>query len=265
MSYPACCVSYVELERRGPIAIVTINRPERLNALNSAVVAEIGQVLDDLDHQADLRAVVLTGAGERAFIAGGDVAEMHALTLAAANRFVYAGQALTRRMERLSAPIIAAVNGFALGGGTELALACDLRIASESAVFGLPEVSLGLLAGWGGTQRLLRTVGRSMASELILTGRHIAADEALRIGLVSRVVPRAELLPTALSLADAIAANSPAAVRQSKKVLHQGADVGLDQALTIEAEAWLFLIAHPDRVEGTAAFLEKRKPTWPSD
>ncbi len=256
-------MDYVRIERRDAVAIVTIDRPERLNALNSAVVAELAQALGDLDADRAVRAVVLTGAGNRAFIAGGDVAEMLALTLEDADRFVYLGQELTRQIERLNAPVLAAVNGFALGGGTELALACDLRLASENAVFGLPEVTLGLLPGWGGTQRLIRTVGPTLANELVLTGRRVTAEEALRIGLVSRVVPPGELMREALRVAETIAANSPVAVRQSKKVLRRGADASLEQALTMEAEAWLFLIAHQDRQEGIAAFLEKRKPTWP--
>lgn len=244
------------------VAVVTIGRPDRSNALDSSMVAAMRDVLARLGEDDAVRAIVLTGAGERAFIAGGDVAEMRDLELADADRFVYAGQELTRQIERLGQPVIAAVNGYALGGGMEIALACDIRIASERSVFGLPEVTLGILPGWGGTQRAVRLLGRGLALELVLTGRRVSAEEALRIGLVNRVVPAAELSSAAREVAAAIAKNSPVAVRQAKKAIHRGADAGLEQGLTIEAEAWLHLIAHPDRREGLSAFLEKRPPRW---
>lgn len=244
------------------VALLTIDRPERLNAFDSGMVTEMREVLARLDGDDSVRAIVLTGAGEKAFIAGGDVAEMRDLELADADRFVYAGQELTRQLERMGQPTIAAVNGYALGGGTEIALACDIRVASERAVFGLPEVTLGILPGWGGTQRAVRLLGRGLACELVLTGRRVSADEALRIGLVNRVVPAAELLPAAREIAATIAKNSPIAVRQAKKAIHRGADAALEQGLTIEAEAWLHLIGHPDRREGLSALLEKRPPRW---
>jgi enoyl-CoA hydratase/carnithine racemase len=253
----------ITVEEIDSVALVRISRPERMNAINRAVVAELRDVLGNLDRRyGEVRVLVITGEGDRAFISGGDIAEMNGLSLVEAHAFVYEGQELTRQIERLSAPVIAAVNGYALGGGTEIALACDIRIASDNAVFGLPEVSLGLLPGWGGTQRMQRVLGIAAACDLVLTGRRVNAEEAMRLGLVSRVVPNGELVAAALGLAHSIAANSPIAVRQAKKVLHRGADIGLDQAMTMEAEAWLYLFAHQDRLEGTAAFLEKRRPRF---
>lgn len=253
-----------ELDRERRIATLTVDRQERLNAFDSAMVGELTDAIDAIERDPEVRAAVLTGAGDRAFVAGGDVAEMRDLALADAERFVYAGQAMTLRLERCPVPIIAAVNGFALGGGTEIALACDIRIASDRAAFGLPETSLGLLPGWGGTQRAVRLLGAGMALELVLSARRIAAGEALRIGLVNRVVPAAELMDVATDLAAAIAKNSPVAVRQAKKAIRRGAGVPIDVGLAIEAEAWLYLIAHPDRVEGLTALLEKRLPRWTS-
>lgn len=246
------------------VAVLTVDRPERLNAFDSSMVREMRAVLARLEGDEAVRAIVVTGAGDKAFIAGGDVAEMRDLDLARAERFVHAGQQLTVEIERMGKPVIAAVNGYALGGGTEIALACDIRLASDTAVFGLPEVTLGILPGWGGTQRAARLLGRGVALELILTGRRITAEEALRVGLVNRVVPAAELMSEAQEMARLIARNSPAAVRQAKKAIHRGADADLDQGLAIEAEAWLHLIAHPDRREGLSALLEKRAPVWRS-
>lgn len=244
------------------IAVLTVDRPDHLNAFDSAMVTEMRWRLAELEADDGVRTVVLTGAGDKSFIAGGDVAEMRDLELADAERFVYAGQELTRDIERMGKAVIAAVNGYALGGGTEIALACDIRVASDRAMFGLPEVTLGILPGWGGTQRAVRLLGRGLALELVLTGRRVNAEEALRIGLVNRVVPAAELMSAAREIASAIAMNSPVAVRQAKKAIHRGADASLDAGLTIEAEAWLHLIAHPDRREGLTALLEKRPPRW---
>lgn len=248
----------------GGIAVVRVDRPDRLNAVDGAMVGELLSIVRRLDADERVGAVILTGAGERAFIAGGDVAEMRDLERPAADRFVHAGQELTLAIERMAKVVIAAVNGYALGGGTEIALACDIRLASERAVFGLPEVSLGILPGWGGTQRALRLLGRGMALELVLSGRRVQAEEALRIGLVQRVVPAAELMDAARLLAEAIARNSPVAVREAKRAIHLGADLPLERGLAVEAEAWLHLIEHPDRREGLGAFLDKREPSWPS-
>lgn len=250
------------VERRDHVALVTINRPERLNAFDSAMVAKLTSTLEDLDRERLIRAIVLTGAGDKAFVAGGDVKEMRDLELRDASAFVYAGQEMTRRIELMGKPAIAAVNGVALGGGTELALACDIRIASTAATFGLPEVTLGLLPGWGGTQRAARVLGRARALEIVLTGRRFDAQEALRIGLVQQVCAPADLLNTAIELAETIARNSPVAVQQAKKAIQRGADAALEQGLAIEAEAWLHLIAHPDRREGISALLERRLPSW---
>nr|BBH91895.1 short-chain-enoyl-CoA hydratase [Thermogemmatispora argillosa] len=252
---------YLQLERpQRQIAQVTIARPEQLNAIDRAVLDELSQLIDELEQERELLVVILTGAGEKAFVAGGDVAYMAAMSMAEARRFVYAGQEVLLRLERSSKVSIAAINGYALGGGLELALACDLRLAAEGAQLGLPETSLGLLPGWGGTQRLARLLGPGLAKELIFTGRRVGAEEALRLGLVNRVVPRERLLSEAQELAQHIARNSPIAVQQAKRAINQGLQTSLDQGLVIEAEAWLVLFATHDRQEGTRAFVEKRAP-----
>jgi enoyl-CoA hydratase/carnithine racemase len=252
----------VRVEVADGVALLVADRPGRLNAFDSAMVASLVAAIDRVESDPSVRVAILTGAGDRAFIAGGDVMEMRDLPQSEARRFVTAGQGMTLRVERCAVPVIAAVNGIALGGGTEIALACDLRIAAESAVFGFPEVGLGLLPGWGGTQRAIRALPLGVATELVLTGRRVGADEALRIGLVQRVVPAAELLASARELATAIAKNSPAAVRQAKRALRAGAGLPIDAALEAEAEAWIELVAHPDRREGLSALLEKRPPRW---
>jgi enoyl-CoA hydratase len=252
----------VRVEVADGVALLTADRPGRLNAFDSGMVASLVAAIDRLEADASVRVAILTGAGERAFIAGGDVQEMRDLPDSDARRFVRAGQQMTLRLERCAVPVIAAVNGIALGGGTEIALACDLRIAADDAVFGFPEVGLGLLPGWGGTQRAIRTLPRGVAIELVLTGRRVTAEEALRIGLVDRVVPRAELLHGARELGRAIAKNSPAAVRAARKALRAGAGLPMDAALEAEAQAWVELVAHPDRREGLSALLEKRPPRW---
>ena len=244
------------------VGTLTVNRPERLNALDSAALGELAAGFEALDADPGVRVVVLTGAGERAFIAGADVREVHDLSLEAAPAYVAAGQALTLRMERMTKPVIAAVNGLALGGGLELALAADIRVAADTAELGFPEVRLGMLPAWGGTQRAVRLLGRGLALELVLTGRRVDAAEALRIGLVNRVVPAAQLGGTVAELARTIAANSPAAVRQARLAILRGADVSLEEGLAIEAEAALALLAHGDRLEGLTALLEKRAPRW---
>jgi enoyl-CoA hydratase len=242
-------------------ALMTFSRPEALNAVNAAVLDDFARALDGLEADGDLRVVVLTGAG-RAFVGGGDIPHMAALAADAGERFVYRGQALLRRLERLPAVSIAAINGFALGGGLEIALACDLRVAAETAELGFPEVTVGLIPGWGGTQRLVRLVGRGIAKELILTGRRLQAAEARELGVVNRVVPAAALLDACRGLAAEIVRASPVAVRQAKKAIDEGADLGLDQGLVVEAEAWLVNFCSPDRVEGLRAFVDKRRPAY---
>jgi enoyl-CoA hydratase/carnithine racemase len=253
---------YLQLEQVDGLAVITINRPDALNAIDNAVLAEIKQVFAALDEDASVGVVIFTGAGEKAFVAGGDVALMSRMSLPEARQFVYGGQAVLLGIERSSKVTIAAINGYALGGGTELALACDIRLAAESAQLGLPETSLGLLPGWGGTQRMARLLGAGLAKELIFTARRVTAEEALRIGLVNRVVPRAALLAEARAMAHQILKNSPIAVQQAKRAINQGLQTSLDQGLALEAEAWLVLYATHDRKEGTTAFVEKRPPQF---
>ena len=242
-------------------ALLTFDRPEALNAVNDTVLDDLEAALARLESDTEGRAVVLTGAG-RAFVGGGDIAHMAALTPDEGERFVYRGQRLLRRLDRLPLVTIAAINGFAFGGGLEIALACDLRLAAESAELGLPEVSVGLIPGWGGTQRLVRLVGRGIAKDLVLTGRRLSAPEALALGLVNRVSPAAGLLDACREIAAAVGQNSFLAVRQAKKAIDEGADLSLDQGLVVEAEAWLVNFCSADRVEGLRAFVEKRRPAY---
>ena len=251
----------LDLDWAPSAALLTFDRPEALNAVNAAVLDDLERAVDTLAGTDAVRVVVLTGAG-RAFVGGGDIAHMGALSPDEGERFVYRGQALLRRLERLRQVSIAAVNGWALGGGLEIALACDLRIAAETAELGVPEVSVGLIPGWGGTQRLVRLLGRGIAKDLVFTGRRVPAAEALALGLVNRVVPEDGLLEASRAMAAAICRNSPIAVRQAKKAIDEGADLSLDQGLVVEAEAWLVNFCSADRVEGLRAFVEKRRPAW---
>lgn len=253
---------HVNLEVKGTTAWATINRPQTLNAIDEAVLKDLSLVLDQVEANLDVRVLVITGGGDKAFVAGGDIGAMQKLGVLDAQKFVYAGHALFNRLEKSPIVVIAAVNGYALGGGTELALACDIRIASERAVFGLPEVTIGLYPGWGGTQRMARLVGTGKAKELIFLGERIDAQEALQIGLVNRIVPHNELLDRCHDIAAKIANNAPIAVKQAKKVINEGIDVPLAQGLVIEAEAWTVNAATEDRVEGLTAFLEKRQPQF---
>jgi enoyl-CoA hydratase len=250
------------LERREAVALLTINRPGRLNALNAATLAEMSRALDELEADPALRVLIITGAGEKAFVAGADIGELKDLDLPGGTRAAQRGQALLRRLEASRLFVIAAVNGYALGGGLELALACDVRLASETAVLGLPEVGLGIIPGYGGTQRLPRLVGRGRALELVATGRRIDAAEALRIGLVNRVVPPGQLLEACLALADEVLAQGPLAVQAAKRAINKGLEVDLDRGLEIEALEFGKLCATADRLEGMTAFLEKRRPVF---
>lgn len=253
----------VTVEIGGAIAVVTMNRPSVHNALNAESLARLSATLDDLERNADVRAIVLTGAGTKAFVSGADIGELHALRDAQdGSAKARIGQALTLQMERCSKPIIVAVNGYALGGGCELAMAGDIRIAAEGARFGQPEVALGLIPGYGGSQRLTRLVGKGMASYLCLTGEIVDAAEALRIGLVQKVVPPDRLLDEAKRIAAAIAAKAPLAVAACKRAINDGAHLAMPEALEVEAEAFGALVESADFVEGTSAFLEKRKPVW---
>lgn len=249
---------YLNLELRDRIATLVIQRPEKLNALNAELIDELDRAVRDLAADDEVRGVILTGAGEKAFVAGADIAELAQLEPLAALRTSRRGQDVFRALERLPKPVIAAVNGFALGGGLELALACDLRIASENARFGLPEVKLGVIPGYGGTIRLPRLVGRGRALEMIMTGEMIDAAEAHRIGLVNRVVPQAELLEAARALLAKIAANGPLAVALALEAVDRGYDVTLDDGFALESNLFGILAATEDMREGMQAFLEKR-------
>ncbi len=244
------------------IATVTINRPDKLNALNDQVIAELGRAADQIAGDAGIKGAILTGAGAKAFVAGADIAELSRQDAESGRRRALAGQAAFRRLERCGKPVIAAVNGFALGGGCELAMACHLRIASENARFGQPEVKLGLCPGYGGTVRLPRLVGRGRALELLLGGQMIDATEAWRIGLVNRVVPASRLLEECRTQLQTMLENAPLALRACLESVDSSLQVTLDEGLQIEAAHFGLLSATGDMREGTAAFLEKRKPAF---
>jgi enoyl-CoA hydratase len=239
------------------VATITVNRPDKLNALNGATLSELEAAINDAVQQPAIGGVILTGAG-RAFVAGADISELATQSPMEAKRRALYGQAVFSKFERSPKPVIAAVNGFALGGGCELAMACHVRIASEQAKFGQPEVKLGLCAGYGGTQRLSRLVGRGRALQLLLTGETIDAQEAYRIGLVNRVVPGDQLLPTSEALLKQMLANAPLALSQTIEAVDRGLDVPLDEGLNLEANLFAVLAGTQDAAEGTRAFLEKR-------
>lgn len=246
-----------------PVGIITFNRPSVLNALRTGLLDEVSDALAKLDADPGVRAIVITGAGEKAFAAGADISELNALPTAGQGADqARRGQALTRQIERLRTPVIMAVNGFALGGGCELAMAGDIVIAAENAKFGQPEVNLGLIPGYGGSQRTTRLVGKGMAAYLCLTGETIDAHEALRIGLVQKVVPLAGLMDEAKRIASVIASKAPLAIAACKRVINNGAHLSIDDALELEALEFGTLVDTEDIKEGTGAFLEKRKPNW---
>lgn len=253
---------YVKTEIMDGIAIVTIDRQEALNAIDENVLDELDVTFSKIEQDHSIRVVIITGGGDKAFVAGGDIAAMRRMSLLEGEKFVYRGQSVLSKIEDSNKVVIAAINGYALGGGTELALACDLRIASEKAQLGLPEVTIGLYPGWGGTQRLVRLVGKGLAKELVFTGERISAQTAKEMGLVNRVVKHEELMDESIKFARKILANSPIAVFQSKKAINQGSEISQSNALALEAEAWLVNFSTEDRVEGLSAFLEKRKPDY---
>jgi enoyl-CoA hydratase len=244
------------------VAWITLDHGATRNALDWTMLEAFGQALDEAERTPQLRVAIVRSALDRVFVAGGDIAVMRDLTLAEGTRFVYAGQRLMRRLEESPLVVIAAVGGFALGGGFELALACDMIVASQAAVFGLPETTIGLLPGWGGTQRIVRAVSPQRARELVYTGRRLDAGEALQFGFVNAVAAPDALESEALALAQRVLQSSPTAVSHSKRALTQGARVSLDQGLVIEAETWLANLSSPNRVEGLTAFLEKRPPRF---
>ncbi len=252
-------MDYVKVERLdNGVAVLTIDRQDKLNALDQQVVEEIGQNLLELQSEGP-HAIIITGAGERAFVAGADISAMSGMDALEAKRFAEIGHAAMALLDRSPIPTIAAVNGFALGGGCEIALACDIRIAAENASFGFPEVSLGILPGMGGTQRMPRLVGPAIAKELIFTGRRIKAEEARLIGLVNHVVPEGEALKAAKEMAAQIAANGPIAVQHAKAAANRALDVDIISGLEYEADQFALLFATEDAKEGMGAFVEKRK------
>lgn len=251
-------MGYVDYELDGYVGIMTINRPKALNALNKEVLTDIEAAFDAVD-LSTTRVIILTGAGEKSFVAGADIAAMSTMTKAEGEAFGKFGNDIFLKIERFPLPVIAAVNGFALGGGNELAMSCDIRICSENAIFGQPEVGLGITPGFGGTQRLARLIGVGKAKEMVYGARNIKADEAYRVGLVNAVYPQEELMPAAKKLAASIAKNAPIAVRSSKKAMNDGIQVDMDQAAVIEEKLFGGCFETEDQKDGMTAFLEKRK------
>ena len=252
-------MSFVNVEQQGAVAVLTIDRPKALNALNPEVLADLKAAFEGID-QNTARCVVLTGAGDKSFVAGADIGSMSTMTKAEGEAFGKLGNDIFLMIENFPLPVIAAVNGFALGGGCELAMSCDIRVCSDNAMFGQPEAGLGITPGFGGTQRLPRIVGLGMAKQLLYTARNIDAAEALRIGLVNAVIPQAELLDAALKMAGQIAKNAPIAVRACKKAVNEGMQVSIDKAVEIEEKLFGDCFETHDQVEGMACFLSREKP-----
>lgn len=252
-------MSFVKYEQKEQYAVITIDREKALNALNSQVLTDLDEVLDAVDLQA-VRALIITGAGAKSFVAGADIGEMSALSKAEGEAFGKKGNDVFRKIETFPIPVIAAVNGFALGGGCELSMACDIRLASDNAKFGQPEVGLGITPGFGGTQRLARIIGVGKAKEMLYTCAQIDAQEALRVGLVNAVYTPEELLPAAEKMAQKIARNAPIAVRATKKAVNDGLQTDMDEAIAIEAKLFGSCFETADQKNGMTAFLEKRRP-----
>jgi enoyl-CoA hydratase len=250
------------LERDGPVAIVTIDRPVVLNAINAPTLEALGRALQDLKDDSEVRVVIVTGAGDRAFVAGADINELAVQTPTGGREHALKGQRVFDLIETMEKPVIAAINGYALGGGCELAMACTIRLAADSATIGLPEITLGILPGYGGTQRMARLLGKGKAMELILTGAPVSAGEALRIGLVNKVVPAAELMTEARALAGRLAKQAPIAVRYIMSALNRGLEMPFAEACAFEATLFGLVASTADMREGTRAFLEKRKPVF---
>lgn len=249
----------VLIAKEGHVATITINRPKALNALSTAVLTDLNAALDEVAADQDVYALIITGAGEKSFVAGADIAEMKDKSVEEASEYGKFGNAVFRKIETFRCPVIAAVNGFALGGGCELAMSCDIRVASENAVFGQPEVGLGITPGFGGTQRLARLVGAGIAKEMIYTARNIKADRAAQIGLVNKVVAAEELSATVMKMAQGIAKNAPIAVAYAKKAINNGLQTDIDSGIAIEVEEFSNCFATEDQTYGMTCFLEKVK------
>ena len=254
--------SWIRSDRRVQTAILTIDKPQTLNAIDPGVLGELEEAFIELERDPQMRVVIFTGAGEKAFSAGGDIRAMRDMSPTEGRHFVERGHEVLNRIERSRLISIAAINGYAFGGGTELALACDLRVAAEKARLGLPEVTIGLFPGWGGTQRITRLVGAGRGKYLVFTGEQVTAPVALEMGVVNNVVSNAELIQTCLAIAERICKNSQRAVEQAKIAIIHGLEQPLHYGLRIEIESWLVNFATEDRVEGLTAFLEKRPPQW---
>jgi enoyl-CoA hydratase len=253
---------YLSIERQGAVAIVVVNRPSVLNALNAGTLDELDAAMGELGADDGVRALVLTGAGEKAFVAGADINELAEQSPTSGREHALAGQQVFDLLEQLGKPSIAAINGYALGGGCELAMACTLRVAADTAKLGQPEINLGLIPGYGGTQRLARLVGAGVALELLLTGQQIGAQEAHRLGLVNRVVPAAELAAEVAAMAKVLAGKPPMAMRYIIEAVHQGLQMSLAEGQRFEATLFGLVASTDDMREGTRAFLEKRKPAF---
>ena len=249
----------VLVEKEGPVAVLTINNPKALNALSTAVLQDLEEAVNDVKNDDDIYAVIITGAGSKSFVAGADIAEMKDKTVEEAAQYGAFGNKVFRAIETMEKPVIAAINGFALGGGNELAMACDIRLAAENAVFGQPEVGLGITPGFGGTQRLARIVPVGIAKEIIYTGRNIKAPKALEIGLVNAVYPQEELMEAAKKMANGIAKNAPKAVAASKAAINKGLDGTMDEGIAIEVEEFSNCFATEDQKYGMDCFLNKVK------
>src|SRR5437868_7166906 len=250
------------LEKKNSIAYVSVNRPKVLNALNMATMEELRVAFTDIKDDAAIRVAILTGSGEKAFIAGADISELAKHDAVSGKEYTHRGQSVLNLIENLGKPVIACLNGFALGGGCEIAMACTMRLASDNAKLGQPEVKLGIIPGYGGTQRLPRLVGKGLAMQLVLSGEMITAQEALRMGLVNEVVPAAELISRAEALAQKIVANAPVAVQYAMEAVNKGMEMTLSEGLYLEATLFGLCCATEDKKEGTTAFLEKRAPQF---
>ena len=253
---------YLLLEKEDGIGILYINRPEAMNALNTGVLEEIIQAADEISRDDEIQVLIITGAGDKSFVAGADIKEMHGLTAVEGREFGYTGQAAFRAIEKLEKPVIAAVNGFALGGGCELALACDIRIAADNAVFGLPEINLGIIPGGSGTLRLTRLVGEGKAKELIFLGEIFDAKKALDLGIINRLVALEDLEAETLKLARKLTRKPPVALHSAKELIHLSYDVDIHTGLMMEKEKFAYLFSTEDQREGMLAFLEGRKASF---